>query len=68
MFLNKKDLAELVGAKIKRRQIEWLTDNGFRFTINAAGCPMVLISEVESKLLTPGARKRRHEPNFDEVL
>ena len=47
LFLTRDEVAELTGAKLKRRQIAVLVRNGIRHTINAAGWPMVTRAAVE---------------------
>lgn len=47
MFLTRAEVAELTGAKLRRRQISVLVRNGIRHTINAAGWPMVARAAVE---------------------
>ena len=48
MFLPRAEVAELTGAKLRRRQISVLVRNGIRHTINAAGWPMVARAAVET--------------------
>lgn len=68
MFLTATQRAELTGARQKDGQIKWLTDNGFRFTVAASGWPVVLVAEVEGKMLSPEARKKRAaEPDFSVI-
>ncbi|MEE9492202.1 MAG: DUF4224 domain-containing protein [Gammaproteobacteria bacterium] len=70
MFLNKKELSDLTGVKTKKKQVEWLSENKYRFTLNVVGWPKVLVREVESKLLSPAHRKKSvkiKEPNFDGI-
>lgn len=45
-------VAELTGARTRKRQIRTLQQNGIRHTLNAAGWPVVSLSTIES----PGAK------------
>lgn len=47
LFLTREEVAELTGAKLKRRQVAVLQRNGIRHTINAAGWPMVTRAAIE---------------------
>ena len=40
-FLTEEEIRTLTGYKIKRYQINWLIQNGWRFAKNAAGRPIV---------------------------
>lgn len=46
-FLSRDEVAELTGAKSRKRQIANLRQNGIRHTINAAGWPVVMRSVIE---------------------
>lgn len=43
-------MARLTGAKVKKKQIEWLQRNGVKYKINCLGQPVVLISTIESQM------------------
>lgn len=49
IFLTRAQVAELTGARTRRRQIEVLVRNGVRHTINAAGWPVVTRAAVEGQ-------------------
>jgi hypothetical protein len=70
MILTPEQLADLTGRKRTKGQIGWLTDHGYRFDLNAIGRPVVLVKEVEGKLLSPECKTRTRkpaEPNFAAV-
>jgi len=50
MFLTKHQLRVMTGYKQQAAQIQWLTDNDFRFVIRNDGRPNVLIRHVEERL------------------
>lgn len=47
LFLSRSQVAELTGARTRRRQIDVLVRNGIRHTINASGWPVVTRAAVE---------------------
>lgn len=47
-FLTREEVAELTGARTRRRQIEVLQNNGLRHVINAAGWPVVPRSAIDT--------------------
>ena len=66
LFLTRAEVAELTGARTKRRQISVLVRNGVRHTINAAGWPMVARAVIEGSAQSD-ATQRHHwvsEPSF----
>ena len=70
MILTAEQLASLTGRRRAAGQIQWLTEHGYRFDVNALGRPVVLVKEVEGKLLSPELRKtirKPSEPNFAAV-
>ncbi len=50
MFLTDHQMRVMTGYKQPAAQIQWLTDNDFRFVIRNDGRPNVLIRHVEEKL------------------
>ena len=50
MFLTDHQMRVMTGYKQHVAQIQWLTDNDFRFVIRNDGRPNVLIRHVEEKL------------------
>ncbi len=50
MFLTDYQMRVMTGYKQHAAQIQWLTDNDFRFLIRRDGRPNVLIRHVEEKL------------------
>ncbi len=68
LFLSPVELIDLTGRKLASAQRRWLTENGYRFSENANGRPIVARKYVLSRLgaaaeesvtAMPGAR-----PNF----
>lgn len=49
LFLSRSQVAELTGARTRRRQIDVLVRNGIRHTINASGWPVVTLAAVEGR-------------------
>lgn len=46
MFLTHQELTELTGHARKSKQIEWLSDHGYNFDVNARGRPVVVREQV----------------------
>ena len=65
MFLSKSELIELTDRSKSKLQIAWLSNNGYRFDVGAAGRAKVLQAEVDRKLL--GGVKRQVSPNFEHI-
>ena len=63
IFLTRDEIAELTGAKLKRRQISVLVRNGIRHSINAAGWPMVTRAAVEGGAQSEAHAHRAWKPN-----
>lgn len=66
MFMSAADLELLTGRKRGSAQIRWLASNGWRFTVNALGLPIVAVAEVNRRLVG-GAGQARTEPNWDAM-
>ena len=66
MFLTRDELADLTERKQRRKVIEWLIENGYKFDLAADGWPKVLRAAVEAKLMTVGGKRtnRKTEPDF----
>lgn len=62
-FLTRDEIAELTGARTKRRQISVLVRNGIRHTINAAGWPMVARAVIEGGAQSDAQPARAWKPN-----
>lgn len=63
LFLTRAEVAELTGARTKRRQISVLVRNGIRHTINAAGWPMVARAVIEGGAQSDAQPSRAWKPN-----
>jgi len=74
IFLTAAELAELTGRKLAGLQRRWLSENKYRFDMNANGRPMVARGYVLARLgaapveagaaLLPG----RPRPNFSSLI
>ena len=69
MFLKPNDIAELTGRKRTALQVRWLAEHDFKFVVNAAGRPMVLIGEVDFHMnhATTDRPKPMAQPDFSKV-
>jgi hypothetical protein len=70
MILKPDQLAALTGRHRAAGQIQWLTEHGYRFDVNALGRPVVLEKEVENKLLSNRNNKnisKSIKPNFAAI-
>jgi hypothetical protein len=68
MYQTPEDLERLTGYKRPSAQIRWLQTNGFTFTVNGLGDPVVATAEVERKLVGGGTTKKKSkEPNWDAM-
>jgi len=66
MFLTHDELCDLTGSPRKKRQIEWLLDNGFRFVTSLSGKPKVLQAEVE-RVMLGSTRQKKQQPKFNKI-
>ena len=64
MFLSKDQVKELTGYQFPRNQIRWLRANGYAHAIARNGRPIVMIAEVEQKLLSSSDHVKGPEPDF----
>lgn len=70
MFLSHEELRELTGGAIRRRQIEWLRRERWRFVLDLDGRPRVDRRYYERRMLMPDQQEPvgRVEPNFAPLL
>ena len=66
MFLSSHDLKRLTGYVRPSAQAGWLRRNGYRFTVNGLGEPVVAAAEAERKLVG-GSSNVTQEPNFGAI-
>lgn len=69
-FLTAEEMRELTGRALHKRQREWLQAEGWTFTVNAAGRPIVSRAHMEAMLggaKTDTAEARIYRPNFDAI-
>lgn len=69
-FLTAEEMRELTGRALHKRQREWLQAEGWKFTTNAAGRPIVSRSHMEAMLggtKIDTAEACIHRPNFDAI-
>jgi len=68
MFLKAEDIVKLTGYIQARAQIRWLHHNGWRFSVNALGRPIVAMAEWSRKMVGSAASAlTQQEPNWDAV-
>lgn len=53
LFLNREELVELTGRKLKSRQIAWLRAEGIAFRVNAIGHAVVTRGAIEGRKPEP---------------
>lgn len=69
-FLTEEELRELTGRALHKRQREWLQAQGWTFTVNANGRPIVSRAHMEAMLggaKSETAADRTYRPNFDAI-
>lgn len=67
MFLTNPELIELSGYRYKAKQISWLLENGYKFSVRCDGFPRVLRSHVERVLGGSIAREREEAPDIEAL-
>lgn len=67
MIVSKADLKELTGYTRVSAQIRWLRRNGWRFTVNGLGDPIVAIAEFNRQMVGGKATPATQEPNFEGI-
>ena len=50
MFMTPIQLKQLSGGHTKKRVIQWLDDNGYKYQIGLDGWPRVLVTTVKERL------------------
>ena len=69
-FLTEEELRELTGRALRKRQREWLQTEGWTFTVNANGRPIVSRAHMEAMLGGSNAETatdRTYRPNFNAI-
>lgn len=66
MFLTDGELRQLTGKSRYTAQIEWLKENGWRFTVSAIGHPVVANAEASRKLVG-GGTKNQQQPDWTAI-
>lgn len=66
MFLTDAELRQLTGKSRHTAQISWLQANGWRFTVNTLGQPVVANAEASRKLVGGGTKKQQ-EPDWTAI-
>lgn len=67
LFLAPDELATLTGSPRRRRQIDWLTREGWRFRLDYNARPVVARAEMEAQMVSTAAAKPRSRLNWDKV-
>lgn len=65
MFLSASEIQRLTGRVQHSAQVRWLQRQGFRFTVNALGDPVVAIAEANRKLV--GGTRTGRTANLDAI-
>lgn len=66
MFLSPQEIEQLTGKKRPSAQVRWLRDRGYKIEVNGLGRPVVMVAEVNRRLLG-GSAARKQEPNWDAM-
>lgn len=67
MFLSDKELAELTGFKLGKKQCEWLDSHGWVYEPDAHGKPRVLVEYCRMKMGISGPQPKRWELDLSSV-
>jgi hypothetical protein len=51
MLIAETDVESLTGYRRPSAQIRWLRDNGWRFTVNALGKPIIALAEFNRRMV-----------------
>ena len=63
MILSALQLQQLTGYRQRSAQVRWLVRNGWRFTVNGLGHPIVAEAEFNQRLVG-GRSASSQQPNF----
>lgn len=66
MFLTHEQLVDMTGYKTKRKQRDWLAENGYSFDIRNDGRPNVLAEQIRERQVR-NAAPARSTPNLDAI-
>lgn len=67
MILSATDIKDLTGYVRASAQMRWLKDNGWRFTVNALGAPIVAQAEFTRHMVGGRAASQRQELNVEGI-
>jgi len=68
IFLSDKDINCLTGRLRPSAQCRWLQHNGWKYTVNQLGRPVVAFAEAERKLVgTSTNQSSSKEPNWESL-
>jgi Domain of unknown function (DUF4224) len=68
MLLAETDVESLTGYRRPSAQIRWLRDNGWRFTVNALGKPIIALAEFNRRMVGGVHRTiAQQEPDWDAI-
>jgi len=65
MILAEAELCKVTGYRRASAQARWLRRNGWRFTVNALGVPVVAVAEFNRHLV--GGRAALHKPDYGAI-
>jgi hypothetical protein len=66
MILPQSDVKALTGYVRASAQVRWLRHNGWRFTVNALGDPVVALAEF-NRHMVGGRAASSQEPDFEDI-
>ena len=65
LFVDRDNLKVLTGYTFHSAQARWLRKNGWRYTVNALGHPLVAMAELNRRLVG-GTVSTEFQPNWDD--
>ena len=67
MLLSEDEIRELTGYKRPADQRRWLSNNGYRYAIGAAGKPKVAHQEALRHLVGGDSRQAANGPDYSQI-
>jgi hypothetical protein len=66
MILPPSDIKQLTGFVRASAQARWLRHNGWKFTVNGLGCPIVALAEF-NRHMVGGKQAQTQEPRLEGI-
>jgi hypothetical protein len=66
MIVPRSDIKTLTGYSRASAQARWLRRNGWKFTVNAVGDPIVALAEFNRRMVG-GKVAQQQEPNYEGI-